>query len=181
MARLIIIVGTAASGKSHLARELNQSRFGSNALVFEDATLTNTDSRRAGHRCLGELVAQLLGNSRDCIMDECHLVHRQFRNSFRDFCSRFLPGVETEWIYFEKNELACINNAYADAVERGRNDYSRFHALHHQLPAYNPENETERTKLISVHKQSCPQFHEGQLVEARHWLEERIRQSRPGH
>jgi hypothetical protein len=114
VARLTIIVGMGGSGKTRLCNKLAME---GNTKAFPDATLPAKDGdhlRRAGHDRLGELVARLLGSQEECVMDEAHLVNADFRNRFKDFCDRFLIGVKQEWIFFEHNVVACINNIYHD-------------------------------------------------------------------
>lgn len=110
MAKLTIIVGMGGSGKSHLCQEIATSQ---NAHAFDDATLVVDDDTRAGFKCLGEIVARLLSNH-DCVMDEPHLTNEEFRAKFKSFCDEFLAGVEQEWIFFDYDPLACINNVFED-------------------------------------------------------------------
>ena len=159
MPKLTIIVGMGGSGKSRLCNEIAE-RSTPRPVVFSDATLTNTDERRAGHGCLGEMVARLLGRSEDCVMDESHLIVPCFREHFRNFCGTFLPQVELDWIFFEADVLACINNTYADAQKNGRRELSRYKALDNQRKVYDVPNEQDwpgRT-VRPVYKCNNPEF-----------------------
>jgi len=158
MTKLSIIVGMGGSGKTRLCNDIaDQST--PRAAIFEDATLTNNDQRRAGHQCLGEMVARLLGRSEDCVMNESHLTVHSFRENFRDFCNTFLPSIQTRWIFFQADVLACINNVYHDA-QNGRCELSRFQAIHNQLNIYTLPNETEwpNRTVRPVHQGDNPKF-----------------------
>jgi len=135
VAKLTVIVGIAGSGKSSLCADLAQVR---NVKVFEDATLVNSDRRRAGYDCLGELVARLLGCKEDCIMEESHLTMEQFRNTFKKFCDEHLRGVTQDWIFFKNDPVRCINNVFHDMyVEIKERDHSsRLRALLGQIEGY---------------------------------------------
>lgn len=132
MAKLTIIVGMAGSGKSHFCEEYAKQH---SAKAFFDGTLANKDEKRAGFNCLGEIVACLLGRNEDCVMDESHLCMKPFRDNFKAFCDEFLPEIEQEWIFFEKNTLASINNIFHDFQE-GRQSPSRLEALLGQNNGY---------------------------------------------
>lgn len=132
MAQLTIVVGMAASGKTTYCRRLSRQ---TGAALFQDATLTRTDRRRAGFECLGELVARLVGRKEDCVIDESHLTTPAFRDLFRQFCDEFLPEIDQKWVFFEKDVLACINNLRHDQ-QQGRDDLARFIALYHQRRDY---------------------------------------------
>jgi hypothetical protein len=141
MAKLTIIVGIAGSGKTTLCREIARVS-GINA--FEDATLTdNNDHKRAGFDCLGEIVARLLGRNENCVMEEGHLCSPGFRENFISFCNKFLKNVELEWIFYENDLLACINNVYHDWMKKNRKDVGRLRALINQNRVYMPPSETE--------------------------------------
>jgi hypothetical protein len=170
VAKLTIIVGMGGSGKSFLCEEIAKN---SNAKAFKDATLTNNDRRRAGYDCLGEMVARLLGLDEDCVMDESHLTVPTFRDTFRDFCDEFLNGVEQEWIFFEHNVVACINNIFHDVQVNGRNELNRLKALEGQRKVYVvppvgdfPGHRQPR----SVYRQELPKFNNSQEAEAIDWL-----------
>ena len=137
MATLTIIVGMAGSGKSSLCDEIARQSDGP-VHIFKDATLTHDDKRRAGHGCLGEMVARLLGCSENCVMDEGHLTDPKFRRLFKEFCDKFLVGVSQEWIFFNADVLACINNVFHDAETNGRKELSRYTALNNQMAVYEP-------------------------------------------
>jgi hypothetical protein len=166
------------SGKSMLCDEIATT---SNATAFTDATLVpeGDHDRRAGHRCLGELVARLLGFQQDCVMDEPHLVNADFRNKFRDFCDTFLKGVEQEWIFFEHNVVACINNIYDDCENtRTRKDVRRLQSLANQINEYKvppaggfPGHHEPR----KVYRQSSPTFKDCEEEAALSWLREHAR------
>ena len=168
MAKLIIIVGMGGSGKSHLCDEIAKER---GSALFKDATLTKNDWRRAGHDCLGEMVARLLGRDEDCVMDEAHLTDANFRNAFKDFCNTFLTGVEQEWIFFEHDVLACINNVFHDAQTTRRDEPSRLKSLGNQVDSYKiplPHEFPGYTQPRPVFKQPNAKFaHE---ADAREWL-----------
>lgn len=168
MAKLTIIVGMGGSGKSHLCAEIAKN---SNAKAFEDATLTKDDFRRAGRDCLGEMVARLLGRQEDCVMDESHLTVTGFRNKFKSFCDEFLNGVEQEWIFFEHNVVACINNVFYDSQKKGR-EPSRLKALKGQIEHYKevplPGAFPGHRELRPVYRQESPRF--GQEADALSWL-----------
>lgn len=132
MAKLTIIVGMAGSGKSHFCEKYAKEH---NAKAFLDGTLANKDEKRAGFDCLGEIVARLLGRNEDCVMDESHLCMKSFRGKFKAFCDEFLPEVEQEWIFFEKNTLASINNIFHD-FQKGRTSSSRLEAILGQSNGY---------------------------------------------
>lgn len=175
MARLTIIVGVAGSGKSSLRREIARER---RIKGFGDATLTNHDDRRrAGRGCLGELVARLLGRGEDCVMDESHLTMDHFRGLFKGFCDEFLPNVEQEWIFFENDALACINNVYHDMyVEvKDRDWLGRLKALRNQSKAYEvpPAGAYPGYQApIRVYQQASPRFADKE--EAQRWLHDEI-------
>ncbi|MBX3451558.1 MAG: hypothetical protein KF777_18500 [Planctomycetaceae bacterium] len=132
MPKMTIIVGVAGSGKSHFCKRYAREH---KAKAFLDGTLANKEEKRAGFDCLGEIVARLLGQNEDCVMDESHLCMEDFRNLFKEFCDEFLPEVEQEWIFFEKNTLACINNICHD-YGKGRTSLSRLRALRGQSNDY---------------------------------------------
>lgn len=159
MPQLTIIVGMGGSGKSELCKKIAESSM-PRPVIFSDATLTYTDERRAGHGCLGEMVARLLGQSEDCVMDESHLIDPCFRGHFRNFCGEFLPQVELHWIFFEADVLACINNTYADAQLNVRRELSRYKALDNQRKVYVVPNEQEwpGRKVHPVYKCNKPAF-----------------------
>ncbi len=133
MPKLTIIVGMAGSGKTVLRKELAQ-QYGCKG--FSDATLTHhDDSKRAGHKCLGEVVARLYRNE-DCVIDETHLTHEPFRVEFQRFCRDFLPDVQLHWIFINIDVLACANNLHNDMIMKNRREPSRFEALYHQQRSY---------------------------------------------
>jgi hypothetical protein len=170
MPKLTIIGGPGGSGKTwHCNRIATET----GALPFPEATnvAPGDESRRAGHGRLPELVAQLLANRRDCVMDEAHLVNARFLEEFRRFCDAHLIGVQQEWRFFERNVLACINNVYADWVTNQRQDRSRFESLQNQLGVYQPPPLGEypgHQQLLPVHRQLSPQFNNE--AEALAWL-----------
>lgn len=159
-----------------LGKEISKK---SNAKMFEDATLTeNNDRKRAGFDCLGEIVARLLGCHENCVMDEAHLTNPTFREMFRAFCNEFLKGVEQEWIFFEANVVACINNIYHDWHMNGREELSRLKSLADQIKVYSvpPDGQFpghEKPRL--VRPQECPKFEDSQKEEALEWLYGKIK------
>lgn len=176
MAKLTIIVGIAGSGKSALRKEIAGNR---NIKGFGDGTLVKCEPRRAGFDCLGEMVARLLGRQEDCVMDESHLTMRHFRDLFKEFCDQYLPGVQQEWIFFERNVIACINNIYHDMYVRvkERDLLSRLKALKcqgkpkaYEVPAAGeyPGHQAPHP----VYRQESPKFTDEQ--EAMHWLQGEI-------
>ncbi len=173
MPKLTIVVGVGGSGKSTLCEQLKEESQ-SETFVFKDATLTKSDSRRAGHECLGEIVARLLGCGQDCLIDEPHLANPDFREEFKSFCDKFLPDVEQEWIFFEKDALNCINNLYYDAVNKNRIESERFKAVKNQLEVYSVPSPAGYSgfKVQPVYKQDNPRFSD--LAEALHWLNSKI-------
>jgi hypothetical protein len=171
VAKLFIIVGMGGSGKSKLCEAIAER---SKAVAFKDATLTKDHHRRAGHDCLGELVARLLGFQEDCVMDEAHLVNADFRNEFKGFCDRFLQGAEQEWIFFEHNVVACINNVFHD-WENGQKDVSRLQSLANQIKEYQvpPAGQFPgHQEPQQIYRQPSPKFKDCQVMEARIWLYE---------
>jgi hypothetical protein len=172
VAKLTIIVGVGGSGKTTYCHELASER---NATPFTDGTLAHSDRRRAGFGCLGEMVARLLRNKEDCVMDESHLTHTAFRETFKKFCDEFLAGVEQEWIFYENDVLACINNVYYDYHVNGRTGVSRLKAVENQGSVYvvppagtYPGHHQARP----VYRQPSPQFDDKQ--EALAWLQGEI-------
>ncbi len=170
MAKLTIIVGIAGSGKSALCKEIAENR---NIKAFGDGTLTNSDRRRAGFDCLGELVARLLGRDEDCVMDESHLCMPTFRDTLRSFCNEFLNGVGQEWIFFDRDVLGCINNVYHDMYVqvKKREFLSRLRALVGQSGAYAVPTPGEIPGYQSpqpVYRQKTPRFTDEQ--EALGWV-----------
>ncbi|WP_125199130.1 hypothetical protein [Guyparkeria sp. SCN-R1] len=178
MAKLTIIVGVGASGKSTLRKQICEK---TGARGFEDGTAVprGNDRRRAGHRALPELVARLLGPSaQDCVLDESHLVHERFRKEFQRFCDKHLPGVEQEWIFFNNDLAACASNAYFDAMNHGRKDASRFRSILGQSKKYVvPEvgSYPGHDQVLSVYQQEKPQFRTGEEEKARKWLKAAIK------
>lgn len=174
MPKLTIVVGMAGSGKTYLCNQIAH-KSNPKAKVFADATLTNTDERRAGHDCLGEIVARLIGRGQNCVIDEPHLVVSTFRESFKQFCDEFLPQVPQEWIFFQPDVLACINNVYNDAKQNGRDELSRYEALNNQRKVYVlPDvNNWPGGSAESVNQYSKPHFRT--VEEAVNWLESKIR------
>lgn len=178
MAKLTIIVGIGGSGKTSLCKEIaNQSP--TPTYVFPDATLVqNNDERRAGHGALGEMVARLLGRGEDCLMDESHLVHPGFRNSFKRFCDTLLVGVDQNWIFFEADGLACINNVYYDYTfgNRKRDHLSRFRAVDDQRQKYTVPDETDFPGRIvhKVYQGEAPRFKASEESQAIKWLQSEI-------
>lgn len=170
MARLTIIVGMGGSGKSKLCLEIAKK---SNAIAFKDATLTFNDHRRAGHECLGELVARLLGSQQNCVMDEPHLVNSDFRCEFRDFCERFLDVVEQEWIFFESDVVSCIDNVYDDWEKGRRTDIGRFKSLANQIEVYKvppPDTFPGHQNPRKVYRRPRPKFKDDEVETAISWL-----------
>lgn len=156
----------------------------SNAAAFKDATLVTEGDhhRRAGHDRLGELVARLLGFQQDCVMDEAHLVNADFRGEFKDFCDRFLQGVEQKWIFFEHNVVTCINNVYHDWEITGtRKEVSRRRSLANQIkeyevpPAGNFPGHQGPRKIVW---QEPPKFKDCEEAAALSWLCETARTAR---
>lgn len=173
MAKLTIIVGVAGSGKSSLCKKYAKEH---NVKAFSDGTLANPDKKRAGFDCLGEIVARLLGRDEHCVMDESHLCMQQFRDEFKKFCDEFLTGVEQEWIFFEKNTLACINNIYHD-YELGRKSSSRLQALLGQSDGYSvPALEEFPGKREPVYLQASSRF--SNEAEATQWVRDTIQELR---
>lgn len=176
MPKLSIIVGMAGSGKTWFCEQIaNQST--PKAVTFPDATLIcNDDNRRAGHRTLGEMVARLLGRSEDCVMDESHLTVPIFRDKFKSFCDTFLPGIQQDWIFFEANVVACINNVYHDAHANNRSDLSRFKALENQRKIYRVPDESEwpGRQVQRVYQRGNPQFDASSELDAVAWLQAEI-------
>jgi hypothetical protein len=174
MTKLTIIVGMAGSGKSWLCDDIDKQST-SPVSIFKDATLTYNDERRAGHNCLGEMVARLVGRSEDCVMDEAHLTVPDFRQSFKRFCDEFLPDVEQRWNFFDSNTLACINNLYHDAETKGRDQLSRYEALDSQRVIYEvPTNRSEWPGFTSHKVHQCGSQFENE-AEAINWLQEKIK------
>ncbi|WP_435005208.1 AAA family ATPase [Tundrisphaera lichenicola] len=178
MAKLIIIVGVGGSGKTTYGKSLAEERY---ATAFIDGTLAEGDARRAGFRCLGEMVARLLGRGEDCVMDESHLTHPGFRETFKDFCDQFLAGVDQEWIFFENDILACINNVYFDQNKaKPRIGLPRLKAVqdqgrHYEVPP--PGIYPGHHQARSVYQQPSPQFND--ILKAQTWLQAEIeRQSK---
>lgn len=172
MAKLTIIVGVGASGKSTLCRQLAED---TEALPFEDATLTKPDHKRAGFECLGEIVARLMVEKRDCVMDESHLVDPKFRKIFKEFCDTFLKGVDQEWLFFKNNPLACINNLEHDADVGDREHLSRFEAVKRQCKSYEvppPAEWPGFKELETVCHHDDPKFTTENAAYA--WLDEQI-------
>lgn len=170
MSTLTIVVGMAGSGKSTFCKSVAHQ---TGAKLFEDATLTSNDERRAGLNCLGEIVARLVGRNEDCIIDESHLTVPSFRNLFKDFCDSFLPNVNQKWIFFEKDVRACINNVYEDA-QNGRDDPSRFKALNNQRVAYQiPEPHAFPGFQVQPVTSTNDRF--GTETEAIVWLESKVK------
>ena len=176
MTKLSIIVGMAGSGKTWLCDDIAKQST-PKAVMFPDATLTcNDNKRRAGHQTLGEMVARLLGGSEDCVMDESHLTDPNFRMMFKEFCDTFLVGIQLDWIFFEPNVVACINNVYHDAHTHQRFDLSRFKALESQRKIYSVPNESEwpGRQVQSVYQRANPQFKSSNEQEAVAWLQAEI-------
>lgn len=170
MAKLTIVLGMAGSGKTHFCKQLSQE---SGAKFFNDATLVD-DKRRSGHGCLSEIVARLLGRSEDCIMDESHLTVSSFRSRFKSFCDEYLEGIELQWICFEADVLACINNVFYDFTNQIRSKPGRLNALNRQRTQYELPSETELPDRLvqTVYRQAEPEFkHEDTAIK---WLESEI-------
>ena len=172
MAKLTIIVGMGGSGKPLLCSEITDA---SKACKFTDATLTNNDRRRAGYDCLGEMIARLLGRGQDCVMDESHLTVPTFRDTFRNFCDEFLKGVEQEWIFFERNVVACVNNVFHDWQNK-RTEPSRLEALENQIKVYQVPRAGEfpgYQQPRPVYRQQSPKFKTSEEGQALIWLRAR--------
>jgi hypothetical protein len=180
MATLTIIVGMAGSGKSWLCDDIKKQR-ATPVYIFKDATLTNSDERRAGHECLGEMVARLVGRSEDCVMDEAHLTVPGFRQSFKSFCDTFLEGVDQKWIFYEANVLACINNLFHDAQSNGRVELSRYRALEAQRGIYKvPDEAAWPGRMVrEVHRCEKPIFKASEEAQAVKWLQLEIARLQP--
>ena len=171
MPKLFIIVGIGGSGKTMLGRTIAERQ---NGLAFSDGTLTNSDRRRAGFECLGEIVARLLRDKRDCVMDESHLTVSSFRKDFSEFCDNFLNGIEQEWIFFEHDFLGCVNNIFHD-FENGRDGLDRLEAVSKQSEIYNlpePGSFPGYQNPLPVFRRLNPQFNN--IQDARDWLNEEI-------
>lgn len=175
MPKLTVIVGMAGSGKTWLCNAITD-QCEPRPFTFSDATLTFTDDRRAGHQCLGEMVARLLGRDEDCIMDESHLTVPYFRKQFKDFCDKFLVGVEQEWIFFEADIVACVNNLYHDKAENRRHELSRYRALKNQHEIYRVPSEADwpGRRIQSVYCAADPRFDRTGESEAIEWLQYQI-------
>ena len=143
MSKLTLVVGMAASGKSHFARELAQTR---GLIAYHDFTLIKmTDHRqRAGHEKFPEMVAKLVSGT-DCIADEPHLVDPAFFSEFVAFTKEHLVpvGVEIEWIHFEKDVRACATNLVNDWEQRKKGNKARCTALLNQIAVYKPPTGTD--------------------------------------
>lgn len=163
----------AGSGKSSLCDQIERDSK-SSVNTFKDATLTHDDRRRAGHGCLGEMVARLLGRSEDCVMDEGHLTDPGFRDLFKAFCDEFLDGVEKTWIFYSADTLSCVNNVFHDATTQGRVELSRYKALNNQRLVYQPPSEADwpGRELREVYRSEKPQFTNEH--DAVGWLESEI-------
>ena len=131
--KLTIIVGVGGSGKTHFGRKLAETE--DVQYFFDDFTVPHPDRRRAGFKGLGETIFRLQQGV-DCIVDESHLTVTGFREDFREFLNQFLPDVEQRWIFFERNVLASINNAYDAYHNQNRRDLGRLKAIYGQLIAY---------------------------------------------
>lgn len=143
--------------------------------------MNHDDRKRAGYDCLGEIVARLIGRGEDCVMDESHLTDPSFRGAFKGFCDEFLPGVEQEWIFFEEDVVACINNVYADHQGPRKGGATRLSALMGQIGAYvvpTPGSFPGHEGPRLVYRRESPKFGEGQEAEALAWLHGEI--ARPG-
>jgi hypothetical protein len=160
------------SGKSTLCKEI-AGEIGTDP--FSDATLTWNDSARAGHKCLGELVARLLRTNQDCVMDEAHLVDAGFRKEFRRFCDEFLRDVKQKWIFLERDVVACINNVFREwEKENGRKELSRLTSLANQIKEYKvplaSEFEGHEFETRPVHSQEPRKFKACEQDAAICWL-----------
>lgn len=179
MPKLTVIVGMAGSGKTWLCNAIaDQSE--PRAFTFSDATLAFNDYRRAGHQCLGEMVARLLGRDEHCVMDESHLTDPHFRTQFKEFCDTFLVGVEQEWIFFEADIVACVNNLYRDKTEGGRHELCRYQALENQRKRYHVPSEADcpGRKTYPVHCSANPKFDQSSESAAIEWLQSQIKSLR---
>lgn len=172
-AKLTVIVGTAGSGKTTLLKKIVRENAG--VYGFSDATLASCDRKRAGFKCLGEIVARLLGEQVHCVIDESHLTVASFRDLFKRFCDELLTDVEVEWIFIKNDTLACINNVYSDYITGRRDEHSRYRALLEQSQQYSPPTDGEwpNSKIIEVEEQDDPRFtDEGSALA---WLNEMVK------
>jgi hypothetical protein len=172
VAKLTIIVGMGGSGKSKLCDEIAKK---SKATAFKDATHVpkGDHARRAGHKCLGEVVARLLGFQQDCVMDEPHLVNADFRMQFKGFCDDFLKCVEQEWIFFQHDVVACINNIYYDWEIGTRQEVSRLQSFANQIGEYKvpPAGDFPgHCEPQRVYRQAFPKFKDWEEEAALSWL-----------
>ena len=100
-------------------------------------------------------------------MDEAHLVNANFRNEFKNFCDKFLKGVEQEWTFFEYNVVACINNVFHD-WENGRKEVSRLQSLANQIKEYQvpPAGQFPgHQEPQPIYRQPSPKFKDCQVKE----------------
>jgi hypothetical protein len=173
VARITIIVGMGGSGKSMLCDEIAAK---SNATAFKDATLIEEGDhhRRAGYDRLAEVVARLLGpNKQDCIMDEAHLVNANFRSEFRNFCNTFLDDVKQEWIFFEHNVVACINNIVHDWETGRKRDVRRLQSFANQITEYKVPLAGDYPGYLKpqpAYRQESPRFKDWEEEAALSWL-----------
>jgi hypothetical protein len=108
-------------------------------------------------------------------MDEAHLVNADFRREFKDFCDTFLKDVEQEWIFFERNVVACINNVFDDWENGRRREVDRLRSLANQIKEYKVPSAgtfTGHQSPREVIRQQSPKFKDSEEAEARIWLYE---------
>ena len=187
MPKLTIIVGMAGSGKSHLLSEISKSGGVPMENCFPDATLAQENKHRAGFKRLPEIVARLLGNNEDCVMDEAHLADPEFQRYFRGFMDEFLRDVDQHWIFFKHDVVACINNLYRDAERGVHTGYDRFKALDNQRKVYRVPGKAEWSgesgvttiEFLPVHNSVNSRFAQADKTDAIDWLQSEIKRLSP--
>jgi len=107
MTKLTIIVGMPGSGKTTLGRELAHPEH-----QFSDVT-SRGKKKDFGPGGMGELIARL-ARGEDCVADSAEFTVPKYRDTFRSFLNEFLPEVKLEWIFFENDRVACLNNLIRD-------------------------------------------------------------------
>jgi uridine kinase len=99
--KIIVIIGLAASGKSHYAKELNKSFCG---VIVDDNLIDNNK----------DIIINLIEDGRDFIYTDAMLCNPTVFNLFKTFIDSVKDeqGIEEiEYIYFENDPEQCLINA----------------------------------------------------------------------
>jgi hypothetical protein len=118
MPRAVLIVGLCGSGKSHLARELEQQGFVRLDESFGRSRFSADEGKLLSTGKFDELERQL-AQGKDCAFTEAMLMFKEGREEFDPCLKRLqgMKGVTVEWVFFA-NDLDSANHNCRNDPER---------------------------------------------------------------